>query len=322
MKLKVIVTLFLTFITPLFTLIAAKPRVASKSSTVKKNNDRENSDISFIFRKINKPNYSTQTLAYDFSDMVSLLDFGKRTKKNSVYFERVFRLFNRFQKEAPCINGYAFKDLITHLDKTLHTLFSDSFTYIANVPSVHDNDMFDRFKSSVNSVMYNRFLTDYKEFKLDPETFLSTLSESIVDLAEQEVNMVELRSVIVRFLETGVAKLAWSPDDQDQIWDCLRSISNHLAKLEEHGIIYNRDDLDDIYLSLIYRFSVFLDAFGNSLSVDFYNTIYSDIENKKVSLVNLEEQQEWLIGKDQLLKNMILTHKAKMLASTNGIIVR
>jgi hypothetical protein len=165
-------------------------------------------------------------------------------------------------------------------------------------------------------------LNDYSGFKKDPDIFLEQVSDHISGIFEEELMITQLRSMLIRFLELCLSKLAWSPDNCLHVWDSTKGIAHHLHLLLDNHIIDDLDDLDDMYWSLIHRMCVFIDLFANDLPDEFYTTACADIANKKLILTTLEEQQDWLINKADFLQHHLHTNKARMLAYQNGILVR
>jgi hypothetical protein len=281
------------------------------------------SDVAVIFKQLSKPSFGTDMLPHNFSYLTNLLDFGKTTRKGRAYTERVLRVFNRLIKSTPYINAYAFSDMLETLPRLLEQDFvaHKSKSFLKN-SSLLDLDMYDRFKESVNNLLYQNFLSDYDEFKKDPDDFLSALTTQIVDIVEEEVSIDQLRHVLVRFLELGTSKLVWSPEDHEHVWTSVKKISNQLAKLVEHNVVEDIDDLDDMYWSLINRFCFFVDITHTSLDIEFYHSVQHDLNHGGLTLVELEEQESWLESKEDCLNRTIQSCKAKKLAYDQGIIAR
>jgi len=281
------------------------------------------SDVAVIFSDISKPSYSTDILPHNFSYLTNLLEYGNNTKKGRAYTERVLRVFNRLIKGTGYINAYAFSDMLEVLPGLLEQdcVAHRSKGLIQN-SSLLDLDMYDRFKESVNNLLYNRFLTDYDSFKQDPEDFLGQLTANILDVVEEEVSIQDLRQVLVRFLELSASKLVWSPEDQEYVWSSVKKISKQLAKLVEYNVLEDVDTLDDMYWSLVERFCFFVEMTHTHLTTDFYDTIQHDIRSDKLLLVNLEEQEHWLEKKEDRLLRTVKSCKAKKLAYDQGILAR
>jgi hypothetical protein len=311
MKLKVLLVLFFALNTALYA-----------DTKQQKPINTPNTDVSVIFRKINHASYCTDVLPHDFSCLLQLLEHGNHNKKDPLYFERVLRLFTRLAKEAPCINAYAFNDLVARMPSLLKNSTTLHAQKLLDTKSLLEMDIIDRFKGSVNSLLYSQFLNDYSGFKKDPDTFLEQASDQITGILEEEWNVGQMRTIVVRFLEVCLAKLAWSPDNYEQIWQSTKGIARNLGTFIDQHILEDVDDLDDTLWSLVYRFHFFVDIFGNNLPLEFYNTASTEINNQKLLLTELEEQQDWLIGKAQFLQNSIQGAKTRMLAFEKGILAR
>ncbi len=311
MKSKVLLVLFFALTTALYA-----------DTKQQKQTPAPNADVSVIFRKINHATYCSDILPHDFSCLLQLLDHGNQTKKDALYFERVLRLFTRLAKEAPCVNAYAFNDLLARMPALLQQSTKLNAQKVLDSKALLEMDIIDRFKGSVNSLLYTQFLNDYSGFKKDPDTFLERASDQITGIMEEELNVGQMRTILVRFLEVCLAKLAWSPDNYAQIWHSTKDIARNLSNFIDHHILEDVDDLDDTIWSLVYRFHFFIDIFGNHLPLEFYNTASSEISNQKLLLTELEEQQDWLIGKAEFLQNSLRSAKTKMLAFEKGILTR
>jgi hypothetical protein len=277
-------------------------------------------DMAAIFHELNRPDYCSDILPYDFSYLTKLLEYGKSTKKETEYADRVLRLYIRLIKGTPCINGYAFADLLERLPDLLKQYCTIKNKHLISSPALLDMDMFDRFKESVNGVLYNRFLTDYDAFKKDPDDFLHDISQQVLDLAQEEIAVLQLRNALMRFLEISISKLVWTPDNPVKAWDCTKKMSLELTNLAQQAIIEDVNELDDLFWSLTYRFSFFVDLFASDMSPAFFEVVHNDLTQKKLLLVNLEEQQDWLESKEKYLTRTLNTSKAKMLAYQNGIL--
>ena len=64
---------------------------------------------------------------------------------------------------------------------------------------------------------------------------------------------------LVDFLEIAMAKLIWSPEEHEKIWENVKAISRQLEVLIQHNILNDANDLDDLYWTLIHRFCFFLE---------------------------------------------------------------
>jgi hypothetical protein len=277
------------------------------------------SDMAIIFKDLGKADYSTEVLPHNFSHLVTLLDYGKKNQKNTAYAERVMRVFTRLVKGAEYINGHIFADMLVKLPSLLtdYCIPNQTRTLLGD-NAVLDMEMFDRFKESVNTVLYNRFLADYATFKKDPDNFLDQLSQQIVSVAQEEVSIKDLHYVILRFLEISLSKLVWSPNDYEASWNSVKKTANQLTKMTESNIIESLDDLDDLYWTLIHSYcDRFVSLWNTQLPNEFYEYINHDIcDGKEFLLLDLEEQESWLESKKTYFKRMMQKNQAKRLTQT------
>jgi len=253
----------------------------------------------FLEKTYNDPAYSA-LLADDFSHMIQCLEHGARTKQHAEYAKMIVRLFTNKLKEASWTNAYAFEYLATQLPDLLQPYFAPSVD--SAIPAMHD---------MIYQQLHTTFEEHFAEFKKNPNRFLHNRTQEILDImhkelltAPQEV-AIELRGSIGHFIDLALNRLVWSPSHHREIWHSVKSISRSLSKLFEKKIIKSTDELDDLYWSLIHRFSFFLDLQGSELPVVFYEKIRDEINNNDILLVGLEELDELIITKKQQLNNAI-----------------
>ena len=91
-------------------------------------------------------------------------------------------------KSSHYVNASAFSDMLEQLPSELTPYFSlpASRQYIAN-SALYDATFVDRFKETVQNVLYMQFSTEYESFRQDPNLFLKKISGSIVTIAQEEI---------------------------------------------------------------------------------------------------------------------------------------
>jgi 6-pyruvoyl-tetrahydropterin synthase len=191
-------------------------------------------------------------------------------------------------------------------------------------------------------LLYNSFLDRFSHFKRNPNLFLNDLSQEIVKTLSKEPEHVEttvdeLRKTTLVFLETALSKLIWCPDDSVETWNSVKKISEQLAKLVDHKILGDSEDLNDLYVTLLERYCFFIDLASNHLPVSFYEEIKKDISAKKPALLSLAEQDEMIETKEtrlrrtlaqgeqyarQVRQKELLDSELKGLAQNHGILLR
>lgn len=276
-----------------------------------------------IFKDLSKPEYARDILPNDFSHLTTLLDHCKKANKSRAYVERIFRVFGRLLKGAHYVNAYAFSDMLEQLPNLLEHYFTvyTSRAY-AGDSKLLNLEPIDRFKEVVNRTLYSRFLNEYDLFKKNSDSFFDMISSDIFEIVAEEATIDQLRQTIIRFLEVGFSKLVWSPEDHDQIWQSVKSMSQKITSLMEHYVVEDDDDVNDLFWTLTHRFCFFLDITGSTLPAEFYENIKQDIAAQQLELLELEEQEHWLETKSNCLKRTLLTAEARSRAYQHGIITK
>lgn len=285
--------------------------------------------LSSIADEIKKPEYLQDILPNNFSYLTQLLKYnpvkdyaGAKDKRSRAYPRSVLRMFGNMLKGAPCVNAYAFRDLLSEFP----ALLKNDFILYKKIALQHktslDLDLFDRAQETISTLMYQRFNAHYDYFRQDPEKFLDELAQQIVVVVEEEVSIEQLRQTVIRFLEIGLGKLVWSPEEHATIWECTKQIAQHTASLMEYNIIDNLDDLDDLYWALIHRFCFMLDITGNQMPLTFYQQIKDNIASQPILLFELEELDTFLQTKQNRFMHALLTSEAKKRALDVGILLQ
>jgi len=239
------------------------------------------------------------------------------TQKPRTYLRSVFKLFTNIVKGAQYIDNYTFTTMLEALPGYIAPYFA-----VTKYKGMYDDTVFDRFKTMIDNALYLKFSTQYDQFKKDPEDFLDALSQEIVQAAQEEINIEQLRQSFMRFLEVCMNKLIWNAFDNEKTWDSVKIISNKLAALLERNILEDVNELDDLYWSLIHRYCFFLDIIGPELSADFYENVKNDIATQQLLLLELEEQDSFIETKAHVLKRAVFTSEAKNKAYAQGILTQ
>jgi hypothetical protein len=136
---------------------------------------------------------------------------------------------------------------------------------------------------------------EYAEFKKDPAVFLQSIAGNIAFKAQQELFVDQLRMQIVRFLELALSKLVWSPEE----------------------------NLDDIYWSLVHRYSYFLRVCTDIIPDTFYRDVRADINTNKLVLFDLDQANGGIIESKFAHLNRVLfeSEHARNKAITQGVLV-
>ena len=248
--------------------------------------------------------------------MIQFLEYGKKTKQTCPYLKSVLKLFGNKLKESSYVNCYALLDLFDVLPELTKQYFV-----------IDLGNMFKLNKNMINDLMYNNFLKDFSFFKKEPKKFLHNLSQEIVEkinkeskIADTKVNVEHVRQSLVRFLEQGIGKLIWSPEDHTNIWENFYRTTKKISELSE--VIDDVDSLDDLYWSLIHRFCFFLELTGHELPVEFYKDFKIKLSAAKLSMFQIEEQEKAITSKESKLIQALFESEARSMAYKEGLIVR
>ncbi len=257
----------------------------------------------FLKFTFNSPLYG-EFFAVNPTHMRELLEHSCRMGKSKTYTSGIFNLFTNKLKSSAYVNPYAYLDFIAGLEPLIGHHFAVKATR-ANFT----------LKDIIFELQYQAFKTNFPEFKLNPTTFLT-------DLSQQIEAMTELRKKLVLFFEVSLNKLIWSPDDQFDTWQNVKQIADQLAHLYRKTIISSMEDLDNLYITLLERYCFFLNIVGSSIEIDTFQKIKQDIENNYISLFDVGEQEDILETKLQRFTRCLLECEAKARAHESGIVLK
>jgi hypothetical protein len=268
----------------------------------------------FLKHVYNKSEYAAEFLPNNFSHFIQFLDNGKKTNQPREYPRAVLKLFGKKLKASGYVNAYAYAGMLEKLPSlTKHYL--------------EEKSSLSKLKDLISGVIHDTFLTKLSLCKQEPDKFLNDLSQDILhtieteNFVEDKVSIEQLRQSIIRFIELGLNKLVWSPEDAANIWPSVKSLGSHIDALASCGIVNNDDDLDDLYWSLITRFGFFVELMGPELPESFFQSIKDDMANQELAFLQLDEHEKHVESKTQCLRRIITQAQAKVLARSKGIVV-
>ncbi len=253
-------------------------------------NNRE-SLLKALQEELKDPSYRTHVLPNNFSHMTNLITSGSMENQPPAYLRSIIKLFSNMLKSSDYVNAYECESFLKKLPHIVQPYFSlnVSRAYITE-RTLYDAHMFDRFKVTVNNVLYVKFSSEYEAFKRDPNSFLDMLSSEIISIAQEEVTREQLRQGIVRFAEIALSKLIWNVGHAEKSWATTKKIADHLASLLEYNILDDLNDLDDLYWTLLTRYCYFVDITATDLAPSFYAVVKKDITEGNTLLLELAEQ--------------------------------
>ncbi len=274
---------------------------------------RESSIICFLKHTYNHNFYAEKFLSLNFSHVITLLEYANRTTLPRKYIYNVLSLFNQKLGETTYINSYAFLELLEKLPKLLKPYFDIKKEKEEAIGAIKEELYF--------------LLTDkFELLKENPEKIMDDFSVSVYNLLYDkgyksnnlDLSVSDIQQELMLFLSTIISKLIWSPKDQKFIWNSVKQISKVVESLLFSKILMNVDNADKLFWTLITRFSYFLSTHGDLLSLDCYQEINKDLEDKNLLFLNLEEREICITSKLNYLKNSLYNSefKARMYQKT------
>jgi len=262
--------------------------------------------------EMRRPEYPQEILPNNFTHVIQLLEYGTKTDQPRAYAQLVLRRFSNLLKSAHYVNAHAAQELLKQLPAALEPyITSHRYRSFLGGKAVADFEMLERFNTCVTYHLYKKFSTEYEQFKNDPGTFLDALSVDIMHIAQEEVSIEQLRQTTYRFLEVLLSKMIWSPEEGQETWKTVRTISDQLAGLMEVNAIDSLEDLDDLYRTLVYRFCYFIDLTAPTLDAAFYQTVMGDLKSGGLLLIETEDEDPCIETKAEVLQRTLFSGQAR-----------
>lgn len=277
--------------------------------------------LDVITKELKKPTYP-EILASDFTYLNQLLHYGNQTHKDHTYVRSILNIFSKLLGGSPVVNAYAFNAILAEFPHQLKPYFTHykAQQYLKSTATLQV-DLYDRFRESVNNALYLQFNTHYEFFKNNPEQFLDDVTQQIVDITQEEIDNERIRFSLARFIDIGLSKLIWHPEEHEKIWPNVKTIAKNLESLLENNILHDIDDLDNSFWILIHRFNYFIDMFSIDLPDSFFENIKNDIAQNTILLLDLEEDDS-ILSKKECLDYYLFAAEAKSRAYQSGILTR
>lgn len=266
----------------------------------------------FIEHKYNHDQYA-DFLANNFCHFEQFIK--RDTPQTRSYYQSVLRMFGNKLKQSMYINPYAYSEMLDEITPCLQKACATEHT-----------PAFKTLQTKISSAMYDAMLQKFDYLKIDPDAYFTDLSQDIISLINTtqelsgDASVEELRKSFMVFFETTVNKLIWSPKEYEHAWRNVKIIADQLTRLYEKDILNDQDDLNDLFVTLLERFCLFLDLSYAEIPVEFYETVRADIGTKQFLLLELEQEQ-FLETKAQRLERAVTMTEAKTRAYHAGILV-
>jgi hypothetical protein len=286
---------------------------------------QENHDhlIASIQKELRSPEYRKDVLPHDFSHLSHLISYGTHTNQPPAYLRSIVKLFSNMLKSPHYVNAYAFSGLLETLPEHLAPYFSftESRAYITD-SALYDATFVDRFKSTVNNMLYAKFSSEYDSFRQDPHMFLKKISGNIVTIAQEELVQEQLRQGIIRFCEIALSKLVWDPAAQEETWRITKKIGEQLATFLEYNILDDVNDLDDLHWTLLNRYCYFIELTTPDMSESFYQAVRNDLRlnSSDIILFALKEQDYIVEPKLSYMQRTLLEAETAAYRAKAGLV--
>lgn len=268
--------------------------------------------LQFFFRSLyNSQRYTQDFFPHDFSHLMQFLAHGKQSAQDVAYTRATLSLFSQKIKGSLYLSAYIFSDFL----KTIPVYVEYHFPVTRRTAESRD---------AVKKLLYDEFLNNFEAFKDNPSAFLGTLSDKVVNLAEEEnmrvLEVEKMRQGLVRFIELGLSKVLWDATDID-LWNHAKEMGEMISALELRGIVTDADDISSMLWSLVYRLAYFVDIAGSQLPASFYQNIQKDFSTSGIALLNYPETEELAQTRKEFLSKTILKAYARKEAEQFGMVV-
>jgi len=267
----------------------------------------------YIKHAYNIPEYGTDFLPNNLFHMVQFLE--RKTDQICHYYQSVLRMFGNKLKQSMYVNPYALSEM---LDEIL-PLMKDACNK-QTIPT------FAHLQKDISQLMYDNMLNRFDYLKVDPDAYFSDLTTDILSLVHSshelsaDSSVQELRKSIQVFFEVAFNKLVWDPHAPKDAWHNVKLLADQLTRFHQQNVVSDEDDLNDLFVTLLERFCLYLDLSAPDLPLAFYHELRSDIAQKNLLFLELEEDQ-YFASKATRLERVITMTEAKTRAYQQGILV-
>jgi len=267
----------------------------------------------YIRHAYNHPEYGTDFLPNNFFHMIQF--FKRSTPQTRSYHQSVLRMFSNKLKQSMYVNPYALSELIQEITSTLQEICS-----VLHMPA------YDLLQQKISNAMYEAMLNRFDYLKLDPTGYFDDLSDNILSTvhAAQEladdISVEEFRKSLLVFLELMLNRCVWNAHEYQEAWRNVKLIADQLQQLHDVQVLKDKEDLNDLFVSLIERFCLYLDLSFAEIPADFYTELHREIDARSLYLLELESE-EYFETKSQRLSRAVTMAEAKTRAYHQGILV-
>jgi len=265
-------------------------------------------------RMCNKKFY--ETFSQDGRDFIEFWLTADEVKLDLEKAYTCMRLFYNNSKSCELIDN----TVVDQVSKVLPQIFEKYFGLAKN-----SEEPFRIIRGNIEDLMLESFTDRFDSLQTQPDLFISKLSADVTNLVKSRLAIIQeaseerelkekLRNIIIRFLDMSINRIIWYEEAYRSIWSSFISIADNLHTIGKRGIINDQDNLDELWDSLVRRFVWYLDVKGSVLPVDFYEQIEEDLNSNTIFFLEIDEQDEGLRTKKDMIAEAIITAKAKAIA--------
>lgn len=252
----------------------------------------------FFNQTFNREEYGTEFLPHSFSHMVQFLRYAYNTHQPLEFSEGVIRLFNQKLKSSVYVSAPAFERFLTQAPSIMEHQFAQK-----------PYDLWHEFKST----LWSTFKKNFTFLQRHPDGFFEELSKHLERQVEKSVITPErARATFTRFCLSGLDKVIWCPQDQEETWYCFKKLGNLIQALHAKKIVPDELDMNDMYWSLVERYCFFLQLSGPQLSLKTCALIKEDLANQAVPWLLHKEQEAHIPTKTERLVTALLKTEARI----------
>ncbi len=260
---------------------------------------------SFFNHSFNREEYGKEFLPHNLSHLSQIICHGQTAGLSKEFTEGAIRLFHQKLKMCPYISAPAVEKFLDQTAPYLELqLAKREFSLWGEIKDT----LVDRFKSQFS------FLQD------DPLGFFEHVSKELDEkITTNIISPERARATLVKFLNSGLDKIIWSPDDQERTWESFKKLGGSLEYLHKTRVIPDPLDVNDLYWSLVERYCYFLELVGTQLNLETCQRIKKDIAEKNISWLLTSEQEKGITTKLEKIAHAVMETEARILAKNNGI---
>ena len=260
---------------------------------------------SFFNHSFNREEYGKEFLPHNLSHLGQIICHGQSHGLSKEFTEGAIRLFHQKLKSSPYVSAPAMEKFLDQTAPYLELqLAKRSFGLWGDIKEI----LVERFKSQFSFLQDNPLgFFDYVAKELDEKIQANVISPE------------RARATLVKFLNSGLDKIIWSPDDQERTWESFKKIGSSLEYLHKTHVIPDHLDVNDLYWSLVERYCYFLELVGTKLNLETCQLMKRDLMEKNIPWLLTSEQERGITTKIEKIARTVMETEARILAKNNGI---